>query len=117
EERAVLAADDGHLRSAPLVGGGDDVGETVAVDIARRDVHASVEGGRQSHEVTDQLQGTHIVDAYFGATSRDGAADTFGGAIAVDISDRHADAAGEIGREGEEGRLRLAGGSVIDVDL
>src|SRR5262249_47039847 len=86
QQRAVLAAGNGHLRPTALVGGGDDVGESVAIDVAGRSEDAARKLHRQGHEVANHLEGFSIEDEYLGPASGPRTADDVRGAVAVDIA-------------------------------
>src|SRR5207302_4016730 len=106
---AILAAEDIHVRAAAGVGADDNVGEAVAVDVARSHVDAAAERGVKGHEIADRpgelVARRAVEDADVGTAARPGAGDDVWGAVVVHVADRHANAAREARVLGEEAEL------------
>src|SRR5262249_15113696 len=113
---AVLAADDRHLRAAGGVGTGNDVGEAVGVDIARRHEGAAGELRRQREEVADWLERLAVEYRHLRPRAGAGGADDVRGAVGVDVAQRHTHAAEEAGRERVEAGNQRPGARVEDID-
>jgi hypothetical protein len=120
EQGAVATAEDLDDRQGADIGAGDDVRVAVAVDIPGRDIDAVGLAGGISLEIAkdtgQRRERGAIENAHLRAAARSGARDDVGHAIAVDVTDRDADAAGEGAGIGEEVGLLLVSGGVEDTD-
>src|SRR5207248_5459152 len=105
QHRVVFAAEGDDVGAAALVGADDDVGEAVAVEVAGRHVLAAGEARVVGEELADQVAGAAVVDVDVRPAARPGGRDHVRDAVAGHVAHRHAHAAGEGGRVGEEVEL------------
>ena len=90
-----------HVRSAPEPRAGDDVGEAVAVDVARGHVHAAGECRVVGEEAADWREGHAVPDPDVRSAAGPRAGDDVRAAIAVDVArgDEHASGERRVVRE------------------
>src|SRR5205823_3748322 len=104
--------EDFHMRPAASPGAGDDVRLAVAVDVTRGHEHTTGEVRAVSEEVGNDGEAAAIEDLDLGPTTGTGGGDDVGSAVAVDVADGHADAAGE-GRIGKQLGAEVAGFGIV----
>src|SRR5262249_56114126 len=113
---ARTASKDGDVGAAAGVSADNDVGVTVAVDVPAGHVAAAREVHVEGEEVADLRAILAAKDDDVRPAARPGAADNVSITIAVDVADRHTDAAREARIEGEEtGGEGAGGGEDFDV--
>src|SRR5205814_1772500 len=117
QEGAVLAAENADLGPAAGAGAADHVVETVAVDVAGRDVDAAREAGIEGEEIVEGGKILAADDADARPTAGAGGAQNVADAVVIHVADGHVDAAGEVLIEGEELVQQIAAVAVEDVDL
>src|SRR5262249_50962356 len=84
-----------HLDMRPSIGpgAGNDVGQAIAVDVGRGDVHAAEEVGRIGEKAGDFDPGQAVEDFHMRPAARPGRGDDVVDAVAVHITGRDANAA------------------------
>src|SRR5581483_6588691 len=102
QTRAILAAEDRHIRTAAGIRAADDIGEAVAVDIPGGHVDAASKVHVVGEELPEELPGGAIVDVNVRSTARPRRGDDVGEAVAVHVPHGDTDAAGEFRVIGEE---------------
>src|SRR5262249_21340849 len=78
-------------------------------------VEAFTEGEEAADRPLQGQAGVAVESLHRKGGAGPGSGDDIGHAVAVDVSDRHADTAPEGGRVGEKAELELAGGGVVHV--
>lgn len=102
EERGeIFAAEDPHAGAAALVGGHDHIGPVVAVEVARGHENAAGEGLFKRPQFDYQGTGAAVVNPDAGRDAWTAADEEIIDAIAGEVGPSDADAAGELGSEGE----------------
>ena len=96
------AVEDADARAATDIGGSDDIGDSVARDVAGAQIDAALERRFKCKEIADDEAGLAVVDADTRPGSGARGDDDVVHAVAVHIAGRHADAAGEASIERRE---------------
>src|SRR5262249_11331909 len=102
QERQVLAAEDFDVRPAARSGPGDDIHETVAVDVAGRNEYAAGESGAVGKEAVEERQVLAAEDFDVWSAAGAGPRDYVVDAVAVDVAGGDTHAAVESGGIGQE---------------
>ena len=112
EIEAFAAAEHPDTRAAPFIGGDDQVGNAIAIEIARGDEDAEIERVLEGLHAEQFRTVGAIEDANSGADARPSANNEIGDAVAVEVGGSGANAAGEAGVEGGEGSADSAIGVI-----